>query len=272
MATTDHRTSPGTAVEVPWYDLLPDPEPPEDSLQQEEPIRKLMSMLEVRYANDPSTMCCGPLINVIYDSSVPNSFIVPDGFIVFGLETDAAQIKLNRRSYRIDEWGRTPAFVLEVASESTANRDTGVKRDIYARIGVQEYWRLDLLGEHYGEPLVGETLVDGEYRRFELHTDPNGDLWSRSQVLGVDFVYRVEDGIPRFMLRESATDQWLLTLEESEAARREEQAARILAEVALQTAEDERRAEEIARRAAETRADRLQAELDRLRRQLEQSG
>ena len=241
MTAADHKASPEIAVEVPWYDLLPDPEPPEDALQQDEPILVLMSILKARYANDPSVLCCGPLINVIYDSSVPNSFISPDSFIVFGLETDAAQIKLNRRSYRIDEWGRTPAFVLEVASESTASRDVGVKRDIYARIGVQEYWRLDLLGEYYGEPLVGETLVDGEYRRFELHTEANGDVWSRSEVLGVDFVYRAEGEIPRFLLRDSATAQWLLTLEESEAARL----------------------------AAEARADRLQAELDSLRRQRE---
>ncbi len=258
MTAADRNPSPEIAVEVPWYDLLPDPEPPEDSLQQEEPILKLISILKARYANDPTILCCGPLINVIYDSSVPNSFISPDGFIVFGLETDSAQIRLHRRSYRIDEWGRTPAFVLEVASESTANRDVGIKRDIYARIGVQEYWRLDLLGEYYGETLVGETLVDGEYRRFELRTEPNGDLWSRSQVLGVDFVYRVEDGIPRFMLRDSATAQWLLTLEESEAARLAEQTARL--------------AEQAARLAAEARAERLQTELDSLRRQRQESG
>ena len=253
MATADHRTSTATAVAVPWYDLIPDPEPPEDGMQQELPIRHVMSILEARYANDPSVLCCGTLINVIYDSRVPNSFVSPDGFIVFGLEVDSRMIRLNRRSYRIDEWGQTPAFVLEVASESTARRDMGVKRNIYARMGVQEYWRLDLLGEYYGEPLVGETLVDGEYRPFVLHEDANGDVWSRSEVLGVDFVYRVEEGYPRFLLRDSSTGEWLYTLEEEQAARQAERAARLM--------------EQAARQAAEARADRLQAELDRLRRQ-----
>ena len=244
MTAADRNPSSDIAVEVPWYDLLPDPEPPEDSLQQDEPILDIISILKARYANDPTILCCGPLIDIIYDSRVRNSFISPDGFIVFGLETDSAQIRLIRRSYRIDEWGRTPAFVLEVASESTARRDLGIKRDIYARIGVQEYWRLDLLGEYYGEPLVGETLVDGEYRRFELHTEANGDVWSRSEVLGVDFVYHVEAGFPRFLLRDSATGRWLFRLEDSEAARLE----------------------------AEARAARLQAELDSLRRQREELG
>ena len=74
--------------------------------------------------------------------------------------------------------------MLEVASESTAARDLGEKRDIYARMGAQEYWRLDRTGEYYGEPLVGERLVNGEYERFELHTEANGDIWSRSEVSG----------------------------------------------------------------------------------------
>ena len=67
-------------------------------------------------------------------------------------------------------------------------------------MGVQEYWRLDKHG-YYGEPLVGERLVNGEYVRFELHTEPNGDTWSRSEVLGVDFYQRSEDGLSTFMLR-----------------------------------------------------------------------
>ena len=101
-----------------------------------------------------------------------------------------------------------PAFVLEVASESTAHRDLTEKRALYARMGAQEYWRLDRHG-FYGEPLVGERLVDGEYVRFPLHTAANGDVWARSEVLGVDFYHRVEDGISWFLLRDSATGEWL---------------------------------------------------------------
>ena len=246
MATADHKRPPGISTEIPWYDLIPDPEPPEDGMQQDEPIRHVMSILGARYANDPTILCCGPSVNVIYDSRVPGSVVVPDGFIVFGLEADSRAIRRDRRSYRIDEWGPTPAFVLEVASESTASRDLGDKRDIYARMGVQEYWRLDVRGEYYGEPLVGERLVDGEYRRFEAHTEDNGDIWSRSEVLGVTFLYRVEEGYGRFLLRDSESGEWLHTLEESEAARQ---------------------AAEAARQAAEERARLLQVELDSMRRQ-----
>ena len=49
----------------------------------------------------------------------------------------------------------------------SAAADLGRKRDLYAALGVLEYWRYDATcGEFYGEPLVGEYLLDGEYRRF----------------------------------------------------------------------------------------------------------
>ena len=128
-----------------------------------------------------------------------------------------------------------------------------MKRDIYARIGIPEYWRLDKSGEYYGEPLVGERLVDGVYQRIELHTEANGDVWSRSEVLGVDFYYRVEDGIGKFLLRDSVTGEWLNNLAEEREAHLAEREARL--------------AEREARLAAEARNRELEEELDRLRQQ-----
>ena len=199
------------ADERPWYELINDaPEPPEDAMQQVDTILEVMSILKARYENVPGALWFSQS-NVIYDSDIPGSVVSPDGGVVLGLKTDPRAIKRYRRSYRIDEWERPPAFVLEVASESTAPIDLGRKRTIYAQMGAQEYWRLDPTGgDYYGEPLVGERLVNGEYERFELHTEPNGDIWSRSEVLGVDFYYRVDgDGYPVFLLRDSVTGEWL---------------------------------------------------------------
>ena len=264
--TTIGRKSPPTAsaVDTPWYELINDaPEPPEDAMQQADIILYIMSILWARYKNDPSVLVSKET-NVIYDSAVPGSVIVPDGYIVFGVDTET--IKMYRRSYRIDEWGVPPAFVLEVASESTASRDLGEKRELYARIGVQEYWRLDRHG-FYGEPLVGERLVDGEYQRFELHSESNGDEWSRSEVLGVDFYHRVEDGISWFLLKDSETGEWLGDLSEEVEAHAETEAARREAEARAQSAEQAQSQEREARLAAEARNRELQAELERLRRQ-----
>ena len=252
--TTAGSKSPPTAsataaVDTPWYELINDaPEPPEDAMQQADTILYVMSILKARYENDPTTLWSNQT-NVIYDSAVPGSVIVPDGYIVF--DVPARFIETERRSYRIDEWGKPPDFVLEVASESTARRDLTEKREIYARMGVTEYWRLDKHG-YYGEPLVGERLVNGEYARFELHTEPSGDTWSRSEVLGVDFYQRSEGGLSAFTLRDSVTGEWLGDLSEEIAAHGQTEYARQAAEARA--------------RATEARNRELQAEVERLRR------
>ena len=96
---------------------------------------------------------------------------------------------------------------------------------------------------------LGERLVDGEYRAIELHTEDNGDLWSHSDVLGVDFHYRVADGAGQFLVRDSATGEWLNDLIGEQAAPRS--------------------CGGIAARAAEARAEAAEAELHRLRRSLD---
>ncbi len=247
MTTPQHiEAQPLDEPEIPWYDLIPEvPEPPEDGMQQEPLIHYVSVILRTRYWHDPSVLVAGPQTQVVYNSAVPGSYLAPDCLVVFGV--DAAKLLRERRIYRIDEWGRPPSFVLEVASESTRNNDLTTKRRIYAQMAAQEYWRLDdRLGEHYGEPLVGETLVDGEYQRIELHREANGDVWSRSNVLGVDFYHQAENGFGHFRLRDSATGEWLNYLPE-------EREARLAAEAMA--------------RDAEARNLELQAELDLLRRQ-----
>ncbi len=235
---TAKSARPPAADETPWYELINDaPEPPEDAMQQASTIHDVFYPLMARYEEDTTTLV-SEQTNVIYDSAVPGSVVVPDVYVVFGVDSET--IERYRRSYRIDEWGVPPSFVMEVASESTAARDLGAKREIYARMGAREYWRLDRYREYYGELLVGERLVDGEYVRLDLHTEPDGAVWSRSEVLGVDFFCRVEDGIGRFSLRDSATGEWLNNPSEEVAARQ----------------------------AAEARAKELEAEVQRLRQQL----
>ena len=266
MTTARTEALPASSVtdarEIPWYDLIPEvPEPPEDAMQQDDVITLVKAILMARFADDPSALMLimGPSVNLVYDSEVPGSFIVPDCFVVFGV--DVQTIRHARRSYRIDEWGQTPAFVLEVDSPSTAARDLGVKREIYASMGAREYWRLDVTGgEFYGEPLVGERLLDGEYERIELHGEADGDTWSRSETLGVDFYHRVDDsGYSTFELRDSETGEWLNFLDR-------EVEARHTAEAQAQAAETRAQAAEAARQAAEARNRELKVELERLRR------
>ncbi len=60
--------------------------------------------------------------------------------------------------------GVVPDLVIEILSASTASRDRGEKKAIYAKNGVTEYWLVDararevlvfpLAGDRYGEPAV----------------------------------------------------------------------------------------------------------------------
>ncbi len=231
--------------EVPWYDLIDDvPEPPEDGMQQYDTIIYILAILGARYAGEPNILVAGSAVFIVYDSATPGSVIAPDAFVVFGVPERL--IKRIRRLYRIEEWGPPPAFVLEVGSDSTAARDMREKRDIYARMGALEYWRLDPSGgERYGEPLIGERLVDGEYERFETRVEADGDVWARSEVLGVDFYWRVgDDGYGEFLIRDGETGEWLGDLNEERTARLAAEEARLV---------------------AEARARELEAELERIR-------
>ena len=60
---------------------------------------------------------------------------------------------------------QTPDFVLEITSRHTRANDEGPKRELYQRLGVQEYWRYDPTGDYLEPPLHGLELSGGAYRR-----------------------------------------------------------------------------------------------------------
>ena len=126
--------------------------------------------------------------------------------------------------------------------------DLGSKRELYAELGVGEYWRYDATGgEFYGESLVGERLLDGEYRRVELRHESYGCIWSHSEALNLDLWW--VDGELRFW--DPVADRWLLSQEE-------ERDGRLVAETRASE-------EQAARLTAESRVAELEAELRRLR-------
>ena len=194
---------------------------------------------------------------IYYIEGNPRFSVSPDCYVVFGL-SEAAEASLSlegNNTYLLWEVGKAPDFVLEIGSRSTGDVDTGRKRDLYAEIGVTEYWRCDPTGgDFYGEPLVGERLVDGEYRRIELHRESDGRVWSHSDVLNLDLWW--EDGELRFW--DPAAERWLLNPEEEHGARLEAESRAYAAEALAVE-------EQSGRLAAESRVAELEAELRRLR-------
>ena len=151
--------------------------------------------------------------------------VAPDVFVVFGVES-----RHKRDSWIVWREGKAPDIVMELASGSTWRRDMREKRDIYAEMGVVEYWRFDPTSNYFFPPLIGETLVDGEYTQIELISDRDGSHRGHSTVLGLD-ICALPNGDMRFY--DPVGEQWLRTHRESEAALRESEAARQAAEEEL---------------------------------------
>ena len=57
--------------------------------------------------------------------------------------------------YIVSEQGKPADFVLEIASESTAETDVGAKRDEYAALSIRQYWRFDKTVEFHGVSTSG---------------------------------------------------------------------------------------------------------------------
>ena len=105
----------------------------------------------------------------------------PDLYVAFGVDRDAIR---RRNGYVVWKMGKPPDFVLEVASETTSEWDTGGKPGLYSRIGIPEYWRVDPTGgEFYGYPIHGDMLVNGVYHPIPLATEPDGTIWGYSPAL-----------------------------------------------------------------------------------------
>ena len=120
-----------------------EPEGREEGILQERPIDIIKSSLWERY-QDRDDVFISNGVFVSYDITNGNARVLPDLFIAF--DVDAAAIRERLPNFWIRETGRVPDFVMEVASPSTAANDLGRKRDLYARLGVSEYWRFDHTG------------------------------------------------------------------------------------------------------------------------------
>ncbi len=201
---------------------LPDAEPPPDLMLQNPDIHYALQILDDVVVGDRTDVFIDTNSIIYYDPADRNRRVQPDVYIAF--DVDAATIR-QRNGYVIWEVGKPPDFVLEVASESTADNDTGYKRDLYARLGVREYWRFDRTGgDLYGAGLAGEYLESGVYRPVPIHTDAEGAEWGYSPMLRLNL--RGQAG--RLELQDPDTGEILLNrrgvrlaFESSQAALRE---------------------------------------------------
>ena len=155
-----------------------------------------------------------------YEQGDPQAVVAPDVYVVVG-----APATPPRDTYMLWNEPKGPDFVLEVTSASTRRDDERRKRDVYAALGVSEYFLYDPRAEYLRPPLQGFRLHGGGYRPLPAVTVlSNREVAVASEVLGLEL--RDEREARMVRLRDPATGQDLLTYEESERAREEEFAAR----------------------------------------------
>ena len=159
-----------------------------------------------------------------YQRGNPRAVVSPDVYVVVGAPSGL------RDTYMLWNEPKGPDFVLEVTSKSTRGTDERRKRELYASLGVSEYFLYDPRAEYLAPPLQGFRLHEGAYRAVPAVTVlSNRGVAVASEVLGLEL--RDEREERRVRLRDPATGEILLTHEEAERAREEEAAARRAAEV-----------------------------------------
>ena len=220
-----------------------DGEPLAETDFQAIPLIYAVSALRAHYADRKDIYVGGNML-LYYRMNLPQFSVAPDVFMV-----DGAQGNHKRRSWFTWREGAAPAFVMEIASDSTWRHDGAGKRAIYAEIGVTEYWRFDPTGECFSPALVGERLVEDAYQPIEVAQDADGTLRGHSDVLGLDICVSPD---LELRLHDPEREEWLLNYDE-------EQAARQAAELQAQAAELQAQTERDARQAAEERIRQLEA-------------
>ena len=163
-------TGAATAIVYPETDGMPLP----DGEYQAPIYVRILSALRVHFQDVSGARVNGDTF-IYYIEGDPRRSVSPDCYVVLGLSDEALSSIERNNVYLVWEVGKPPDFILEIGSKSTARVDLGRKRALYAELGVGEYWRFDATGgEFYGESLVGERLVGGEYRRMEMRHESDG--------------------------------------------------------------------------------------------------
>ena len=239
---------------------LPDPPEPEDMNNFKYLHAPGNSQhLAEHFGHEDTTIITGEAYISRAPTSSRQGLFYPDLLIAFNVDPEGGS---DRNGYIIEEQGKPPDFVLEIASARTGRRDVTVKREGYAALGIPEYWRFDDSGgRHHGAPLAGDRLVDGVYQPIPIERIDDRTHQGYSAVL--DLHLRWEDG--RLRWYDPATGRHITRFRDERDRANAEQEARIQAEAQVDAERDRANAEQEARIQAEAQVEaeqeaRIQAE------------
>ena len=97
---------------------------------------RLLWALTVHCPQERNTVASDVLI--FYDRTDRRKAVAPDVFVVLD------HVMKSKKSYVVWEEGRVPGLAVETLSYTTRHRDLKYKRDLYAGMGIQEYFAFDI--------------------------------------------------------------------------------------------------------------------------------
>lgn len=159
-------------IEYPYSDGKP---MAESDLHRDE-MMYLIQALDDRYREMPDVYVAGNLF-LYYVQGDRKAVVAPDVLLVKGVP------KGRRKSFLLWKEGYGPCFVVEVTSASTRGEDLDLKKNLYQRLGVEEYFLHDPLSEYLRPALQGFRLQNGRYRR--IAPEPDSTLISMTTGLGL---------------------------------------------------------------------------------------
>ena len=236
MSVQYHQPYPRLApVEYPASDGKP---MAETDLHRDEMLA-LIDTLREHFREDALAYVAGNNF-IYYQEGNPCAVFSPDTYVVFGVE------KKQRRTYKLWEERRVPAFVMEMSSQRTYREDVGKKKQLCARLGVAEYWLYDPEADVVRPPLKGFRLVPGSTGPRYHPIAPQRDGSLPSMALGVlfklekDYTLRCLDAATRTPLqrpqeaRAAARQRDVVVRQRDELARQHDELARQRDELARQ--------------------------------------
>lgn len=164
------------------------------------------------FGNPDTTLVAGERYMVVRPTRRLAGSRYPDLLVAF--DVDPALYKASN-GYIIEDQGKPPDFVLEIASLHTGHIDVGAKRDDYAALAIPEYWRFDETGAYHGSRLAGDRLAAGAYEPMPIEEVEDGVLQGYSAVLNLHL--RWNRG--QLEWHDPATGRHIATFEDERAAR-----------------------------------------------------
>ncbi len=201
-----------------------------------------------------------------YEQGNPKAVKAPDVMVIKGVAHSD-----ERRTFKLWVERVAPAVIFEVTSKKTKLDDIVVKRDLYASLGVAEYFLFDPLDEYLDPPFQGFRLEDGQYR--PLPRDDQGritsaeiDVLIRPDPLSLRLLDpRTHQPIPSIFGRDPVPGEDALRIEALNKALIREKMQSEVREKKIERAQKKAKAERQKAEAEKLRADALEAELNRLR-------